>query len=70
MGELARRNFMVVRENAATFGVIDRIRRKGAAMALVIPQVGYPNVTRILGVITKEHIAGSATDSIALYARE
>jgi hypothetical protein len=39
-------------------------------MALVIPQVGHPNVARIFGVITKEHIAGIATDSIALYARE
>ncbi|HEX4368386.1 MAG TPA: chloride channel protein [Rhodopila sp.] len=69
LGELARPHFTVVRENAATFEVIDRMRRKGAAMALVIPAAGYPSATRILGVITKEHIADSVADSIALYAR-
>jgi CIC family chloride channel protein len=69
LGELARPHFTVVRENAATFEVIDRMRRKGAAMALVIPAAGYPDATRILGVITKEHIADSVADSIALYAR-
>jgi len=67
LGELARRNFTVVREDAATFDVITRMRRKGAAAALVIPLAGYPAANRILGVITKEDIADSVANSIELY---
>jgi hypothetical protein len=36
-------------------------------MALVIPAAGYPEAGRILGVITKEHIADSVANSIGLY---
>ncbi len=67
LGELARRNFTVVREDAATFDVIARMRRKGAATALVIPRAGYPEASQILGVITKEHIADTVASSIGLY---
>ncbi|HVC16228.1 MAG TPA: chloride channel protein [Rhodanobacter sp.] len=69
LGELARHNFTVVREDAAAFDVIARMRRKRAAMALVIPRAGYPAAGRILGVITKEQIADSVADSIGLYSR-
>jgi chloride channel protein, CIC family len=69
LGELARRNFTVVREDAATFDVIARMRRKNAAMALVIPRAGYFEASKILGVITKEQIADSVASSIGLYAR-
>ncbi|MFO1113617.1 MAG: CBS domain-containing protein [Rhodospirillales bacterium] len=67
LGELVRRRFTVVRENAAMFDVIARMRRKGATMALVIPKTG--SAKRILGVISKEHIADSVADSIGLYPR-
>ena len=69
LGQLARHDFTVVRETAAAFDVIARMRRKGAAVALVIPQVGYPEAGRILGVITKEQIADSVASSIGLYPR-
>jgi CIC family chloride channel protein len=69
LGELARGNFTVVREDAATFDVITRMKRKNAAMALVIPRAGYPRGSRILGVITKEQIADSVAGSIGLYPR-
>jgi CIC family chloride channel protein len=69
LGELARRNFTVVREDAATFDVITRMRRKNATMALVIPHAGYAEADRILGVITKEQIADSVASSIGLYPR-
>lgn len=69
LGELARGNFTIVREDAAVFDVIARIRRKRAAMALVIPRTGYSAASRVLGVITKEQIADSVASSIELYAR-
>lgn len=67
LGELASHRFTIVRENAAMFDVIARMRRKGATMALVIPRVGSPASARILGVISKEHIADSVADSVGLY---
>lgn len=69
LGELARGNFTVVREDAATFDVIARMKRKNAAMALVIPRAGFLQGNKILGVITKEQIADSVADSIGLYPR-
>jgi chloride channel protein, CIC family len=66
---LARGNFTVVREDAATFDVIARMKRRNATMALVIPRAGYPQGDRILGVITKEQIADSVAGSIGLYPR-
>lgn len=69
LGELARRDFTVVREDAAAFDVITRMGRKNATMALVIPRAGHPEASRILGVITKEQIADSVASSIGLYPR-
>jgi CIC family chloride channel protein len=64
---LARRDFTVVRENAAMFDVIARMRRKNAAMALVIPRTGYTTPERVLGVITKEQITDNVAMTIGLY---
>jgi CIC family chloride channel protein len=69
MGELARRNFTIVREDAAAFDVIARMKRKGATMALVIRRGRYPRPSEVLGVITKEQIADSVASSIELYPR-
>ena len=69
LGELARHDFTVVREDAAAFDVIARMRRKGAATALVIPRRGYLSAGQVLGVITKEEIADSVASSIGLYPR-
>ena len=69
LGELAHRRFTVVREDAAVFDVITRMRRKDANTALVIPRAGYVEADRILGVITKEQVADSVANSIALYPR-
>jgi CIC family chloride channel protein len=69
LGELVRRNFTVVREDAAVFDVITRMRRKGVATALVVARAGDSEPGRILGVITKEHVADSVANSIGLYPR-
>ncbi len=69
LGELARGSFTVVRADAAMFDVIARMRRKNAAMALVIPRAGYLRDNKILGVVTKEQIADSVAGSIGLYPR-
>lgn len=65
LGELAQRNFTVVREDAAIFEVITRMRRKRATTALVLGRDG--DASKVVGIITREHIADSVADSISLY---
>lgn len=69
LGELVRRNFTVVRGDAAVFDVIGRMRRKAATAALVLAPGAGRGHRHILGVITKEHIADSVADGITLYPR-
>jgi CIC family chloride channel protein len=43
--------------------------RKDAIMAVVIRGRGVPRGSDVAGVVTKEHVADSVADSIALYPR-
>ena len=67
LGELASRDFTIVRTGDVVFDVIRRVWRKGAIMALVVPDRGMPRGDAVLGVITKEHVADSVADSISVY---
>ena len=69
LGEIASRSFTIVREGDAVFDVIARIWRKRATMAIVIGQDGLPRTDRILGVITKEHVADSVASSVRFFPR-
>ncbi len=68
LGELIGRRFVNVHAGAATFDVIALMTRTGAAMAVVLDDaaVGPP---KVLGVITKEHVADAVAASIRLYPR-
>ncbi len=67
LGDVAPRNFTIVREDDIVFDVIDRIWRKKADMALVVRGSGVPRPDDVLGVITKEHVADSVAASIKVY---
>jgi chloride channel protein, CIC family len=67
MGELASRNFTVVREDDIAFDVIQRMWRKRAIMALVVHGKGVPRPAGVAGVITKEHVADSVASSVKIY---
>jgi chloride channel protein, CIC family len=72
LGDVAQRNFTLVRDNAVVFDVIYRLWRRNAVMALVVSGVGRPRQPRpcdILGVITKEHVADAVAGSIQFYPR-
>ena len=69
LGDVASRNFTVVGEDDVAFDVIDRMWRKNAIMAVVVRGRGVPRGSDVAGVITKEHVADSVADSVALYAR-
>ncbi|HET7879778.1 MAG TPA: chloride channel protein [Acetobacteraceae bacterium] len=69
MGDIAQRNFTIVREDAVMFDVIARLSRKRAVMAIVAPRRGRPRADNILGVISKEHIADAVAQSVRIYPR-
>jgi CIC family chloride channel protein len=69
MGALARRNFTIVRADAVVFDVIARLSRRRAVMGVVVDGQGRPRADKIIGVITKEHIADEVASSVRMYPR-
>jgi CIC family chloride channel protein len=70
LGEVAQKNYTIVREADAMFDVITRMTRRDATMALVIsPEAGRrpPRPTHIRGVISKEHIADCVAKTVQIY---
>lgn len=68
LGDVANRTFTIAREEDIMFGIIGRMRQRGATMAVVVRGTGIPRAQDVLGVITKEHIADSVADSVRPYA--
>jgi CIC family chloride channel protein len=67
LGDVARPNFTIVREDDVAFEVIQRIWRKRAVMAIVVRGRGVPRPNAVAGVITKEHVADSVATSVQIY---
>ena len=67
LGDLAGRDFTIVREEDIVFDVIQRIWRRQSGMALVVRGRGVPRPADVVGVITKEHVADSVAASIKVY---
>jgi CIC family chloride channel protein len=72
-GDVARRDFTIVRENDVAFDVIHRLWRRGGAMAVVVrqefPGFHVPRPADVIGVITKEHVADAVAAGIQSYPR-
>jgi chloride channel protein, CIC family len=73
LGDVAARNFTLVREDDVAFDVISRLWRKRAVMALVVSHSGgryhRPRPAEVQGIITKEHVADAVAGSIQFYPR-
>jgi len=67
LGDVASRNFTVVRQDDIAFDVIQRMWRKNAVMAVVVQVRGVPRARDILGVIAKEHVADAVAESVRIY---
>ena len=67
LGSLVRPNFTTVRESDVAFDVITNIRQRRAAMAIVISRPKGADPERVLGVITKEHVADTVARSVQIY---
>jgi CIC family chloride channel protein len=71
LGDLAKRNFVVARDDDIVFDVIRRMWRRNAVMAVVVGRErGTPRAGDVLGIITKDHVADSVAASIQLYPGE
>lgn len=66
LAALVRPNFTLVREGDVAFDVIRTIWARRAAMAIVLSKVGHEQ-ERVLGVITKEHVADTVASSVEIY---
>jgi CIC family chloride channel protein len=69
LGDVASRNYTVVREDETAFDVIRRMWHRNAIMAVVVRGKGVPRGSDVAGVITKEHVADSVADSVKAYPR-
>jgi chloride channel protein, CIC family len=72
LGDVARKDFTIVREDDAVFDVIRRMSRRGVTMALVVAAAkgrATPRPSEIRGVITKEHVADSVAKTVSIYPR-
>ena len=67
LGDVASRDYTVVRDEAIAFDVIERMWRKRAFMAVVVKGKGVPHGDDVVGVITKEHVAESVASSMKIY---
>ena len=68
-GDVARRDFTIVRDSDVAFDVIVRLWRKNGAMAVVVSAQArsfhVPRPADVVGVITKEHVADAVSRTIA-----
>jgi CIC family chloride channel protein len=62
--DIAQRNFTLARANDIMFDVVQRMARRGASMAIVASTDRRWHASRIIGIISKEHIADSVAESI------
>lgn len=67
LGDLASRNFIIVAEEDAAFDVIKALTQARATMAIVIARTTEDEPNKVVGVITKEHIADTVSRSVQLY---
>jgi CIC family chloride channel protein len=67
LGELVSSNFTLVGETDAAFDVINAFSKNNMMVAIVtgLSRVGEPQ--RVVGIITKEHVADTVASSIELY---
>ncbi|MGB7076717.1 MAG: chloride channel protein, partial [Xanthobacteraceae bacterium] len=64
MATVAQHNFTIARETDIVFDIVQRMGRRNAAMAVVVKAGSRGRPSEVVGVISKEHIADSVTDSI------
>jgi CIC family chloride channel protein len=65
LGDLVNPDFIIVRQAEVAFDVITEMWNRKATMAIVVSEEG--GTERVLGVITKEHVADTVASSVQIY---
>ena len=65
LGDLVQPNFTIVRATEVAFDVITTMWNQNASMAIVVGRDG--GTERVLGVVTKEHVADTVARSVQIY---
>ncbi|WP_428490192.1 chloride channel protein [Rhodopila sp.] len=65
LGDLVQPRFTVVRETEVAFDVITTMWNQNASMAIVVSRDG--GTERVVGVVTKEHVADTVARSVQIY---
>ena len=65
LGDLVQPRFTIVRATEVAFDVITTMWNQNAAMAIVVSRDG--GTERVLGVVTKEHVADTVARSVQIY---
>ena len=65
LGDLVQPRFTIVRPTEVAFDVITTMWNRNATMAIVVSRDG--GTDRVLGVITKEHVADTVARSVQIY---
>lgn len=65
LGDLVQPGFTIVRETAVAFDVITTMWNQNASMAIVVSRDG--GTERVIGVVTKEHVADTVARSVQIY---
>ena len=65
LGDLVQPLFTIVRETEVAFDVITTMWNRNASMAIVVSHDG--GTERVLGVVTKEHVADTVARSVQIY---
>jgi CIC family chloride channel protein len=67
LGDLVQPRFIIVRETEVAFDVITTMWDRNATMAIVVRR--DDGTERVLGVVTKEHVADTVARSVQIYPR-
>ena len=67
LGDLAAPNFTLVGPGDVAFDVIKTVWNRRVAMAIVVGRAEPQREARVLGVITKEHVADTVARSVEIY---
>ncbi len=67
LGDLAEKKYIVVSEESPVFEILSRMREEEATTALVAHNVNEASLEDILGIITRDHIAGLIEQGLAFY---
>ena len=67
LGDLVQPRFIIVRETEVAFDVITTMWDRNATVAIVVRRDS--GTERVLGVVTKEHVADTVANSVLIYPR-